>query len=155
VSNLAPLVAVLLGSMGAGCRGGDEGDSKSTTGGPFTIVTNIDFTTQNGTFKVAQGSQELGCSGGTFVDHPLGAGEYGTGESSGAILKVLTCTDGERSGSLLIRFFGIDSSRWNFQSGTGDFAGVKGRGKFHLRFSPGPEISGVETLAGMVSFASR
>ena len=70
-------------------------------------------------------------------------------------LKVLTCTDGERSGSLLIRFFGIDSSRWNFQSGTGDFAGVKGNGKFHLRFSPGPEISGVETLAGMVSFASR
>ena len=115
-------------------------------------MTDIDFTTQNGTFKVAQGSEELGCSGGTFVDHLLGAGEYGTGGSSGAILKVLTCTDGERSGSFLIRFFGVDSSRWNFRGGTGDFAGVKGKGKFYLRFNPGPEISGVETISGTVHF---
>ena len=145
-----PLFAVLAATTVAGCSGGD--DAASAHGGPLTIVTDIDFTTERGTFRVKRGSQELGCSGGTFVDHPLGAGEYGTGDSSGAILKVLTCTDGERSGSFLIRFFGIDSSRWNFRSGTGDFVGVKGKGKFSLRFSPGAEISGVETLTGTVSY---
>ena len=150
VRNLAPLFAALFSATIAGCSGG--GDGASAHGGSFTIVTDIDFTTQDGTFKVAQGSEALGCSSGTFVDHFLGAGEYGTGESSGTILKVLTCADGERSGSFLIRFIGIDSSRWNFRRGTGDFVGVKGNGKFHLRFSRGPEISGVETITGTARF---
>ena len=86
-------------------------------------------------------------SRGTFVDHPLGAVGFETGQSSGVILKVLTCAEGDRSGSLFIPVE-TASSRWKFQSGTGDFAGVKGKGKFlHLRRS-----CCVETLTGTVRF---
>jgi hypothetical protein len=132
--------------MVAGCSGGD--DAASAHGGPVTIVTDIDVTTGKGTFRVRKGSEELGCSGGTFVNYALGEAS-GPGESSDAILKVLTCSDGERSGSFRITFE-LAFSRWNFRSGTGDFAGVKGKGKFAWRRSPGSELSGVETLTGTV-----
>lgn len=114
------------------------------------MVTDIDFTTETGTFRVKKGSEELGCSSGTFVNHTLGQGASGPGEWTGAILKVLTCTDGEGSGSFLINLE-LAFYRWNFRSGTGDFAGVKGKGKFSVRGSPGPEtLRGVETLKGTV-----
>ena len=141
MSNLAPLVTVLLVSMGAGCRGGDEGNGASAPGGPLTIVTDIDFTTERGTFRVKRGSQELGCSGGIFVTHHLGQDEWST------LQKVLTCTEGERGGSFLIRLE-LALYRWNFQSGTGDFAGVKGKGKFTVRGNP--DLKGGETLTGVV-----
>ena len=133
----------------AGCRGDDNEERPAS----FSMVTHLDFTGDpvKGTFRVKQGSEGLGCSSGTFVDHPLGSGE-GLGEPSGAILKVLTCADGERSGSFLIRFE-IESSRWNFQSGTGDFAGVKGKGKYSNPRGEGTELSGVEHLTGTVRFS--
>jgi hypothetical protein len=136
--------------VAAGCRGDDNEERPAS----FSIVTDIDFTSDpiKGTFRVKQGSEELGCSGGTFVDHPLGSGAFGQEESSGAILKVLTCTGGERSGSFLIRFE-IAFSRWTFLSGTDDFAGVKGKGKYSNPRRPGPELSGVETLTGTVRFS--
>src|SRR5262245_49537273 len=119
---------------------GCESDDKRSQGGPFTIITDIDFTTERGTFRVNRGSQELGCSAGTFVTHHLGQDEWS------AFQKVLTCTEGKRSGSLLIRIeLALARYRWNFQSGTGDFAGVKGKGKFRVRPNPGPELAGVET----------
>ena len=140
--SLAPLVALfLVVPMVVGC----ENDDKRSRGGPFTIVTDMDFRTEpiHGTFRVRPGSEKLGCSRGTFVDHPL---------VSGAILKVLTCTDGERGGSFLIRFE-LAFERWKFRSGTGDFTGVEGNGHYANRRRP--ELSGVETLKGTVDFASR
>lgn len=130
---------------------GCEGDDKRSQGGPFTIVTDIDFTTEpyKGTFRVKPGSDKLGCSRGTFVDHFLGNGDW----SNGAILKILTCTDGEHSGSFLIRFE-IAFERWRLLTGTRDFTGVEGKGHFSMRRSKGPELSGVETLKGTVEFAS-
>ena len=143
---LAALVAALAATMVAGCSGGDTGDGASAPGGPLTIVTDIDFTTDQGTFRVKWGSQELGCSGGTFVTHLLGQDEWG-----GVLQKVLTCTEGERGGSFLIRLE-LTSYRWNFQSGTGDFARVKGKGKFSVRGNRTRPARGVETLTGAVRF---
>jgi hypothetical protein len=146
VRTLAALVAALAATMVAGCSGGDEGDGASGQGGPLTIVTDIDFTSDQGTFRVKRGSQELGCSGGTFVTHLLGQGEW-----TGTLQKVLTCTEGERSGSFLIHLE-LLSYRWNFQTGTGDFAGVEGKGKFSVRGNRPPDLKGVETLTGRVRF---
>ena len=69
------------------------------------MVTHLDFTSDpvKGTFRVTQGSEGLGCSSGTFVDHPFREGEVRLGEPSGTILKVLTYADGERSGSSVKR----------------------------------------------------
>ena len=88
--------------MVAGCSSGDDGTSAD--GGPFTIVTDIDFTTETGTFRVKKGSEELGCSSGTFVDHALGQ----AGESSGAILKVLTTAPEPKSQKELAQLLGMN-----------------------------------------------
>jgi len=45
----------------------------------------------------------------------------------------------------------LSRNRWNFQSGTGDFAGVKGKGKFSWRGKP-DDLKGVQTLTGKVRF---
>ena len=76
-------------SLAAGCRE----DDKNAGPAPLTIVTDIDVTTERGTFRVTRGSQELGCSGGTFFTRHLGQDEVST------LQMVLTCTEGERSGS--------------------------------------------------------
>lgn len=143
--NLAPLIAGLLAATTvAGCSGGDD---PASAGGPVTIVTDIDFTTERGTFRVKKGSRELGCSGGTLVIHHLGQDEWSV------LQKVMTCTEGERSGSFLIRDeLALSRFRWNFQGGTGDFAGVKGKGKISVCRNPGPELTCVGTLRGTVRF---
>ena len=67
----------------------------------------------------------------------------------------MTCTDGERSGSFTILFHPTgeesDVSRWQFVRGTGEFTGIAGEGDFSVDYSD-DEDSGVETLAGDVSF---
>ena len=69
-----------------------------------------------------------------------------------AILKVLTCTDGERSGSFIIRFHpSLVVTRWHVESATGDFTGLKGAGDFSVVENQERE-SGVETFTGAVSF---
>ena len=140
-----PRIAVLLAATAvAGCSGGDE--AASANGGPVTIVMDIDSTTVRGPFRVTRGSHELGCSGGTFVTHHLGQDEWSM------LQNVLTCTEGERSGSFVMRLEGaLSRNRWNFQSGTGDFAGVKGKGKFSWRGKP-DDLKGVQTLTGKVRF---
>ena len=106
----------------------------------------IDFTTVRGTFRVKRGSQELGCSGGTFITHHIGRDEWSM------LQAVLTCAEGERCGSFVIRLeAALSRNRWNFQSGTGDFAGVKGKGKFSWRGNP-DDLKGVQTLTGAVRF---
>jgi len=146
VRTLVALFAALAATMVAGCSGGDEGDAASAPGGPLTIVMDIDFTTVQGPFRVTRGSQELGCSRGTFVTNHLGQDEWSM------LQNVMTCTEGERSGSFVMRLEGaLARNRWNFQSGTGDFAGVKGKGKFSFR-GPTLDLKGVQTLTGAVRF---
>ena len=99
----------------------------------LTLLTDIDFTSEpyKRTFKVSEGSEELGCSGGTFLDHNVGQFQVE------AILKVLTCTDGERSGSFIIRFHpSLVVTRWKVESATGDFTGLKGAGDFSVVENP-------------------
>ena len=129
-------------SLAAGCRE----DDKKAGPSPLTIVTDIDVTTERGTFRVTLGSQELGCSGGTFFTRHLGQDEFST------LQMVLTCTEGERSGSFFIRIENLQ--RWNFQSGTGDFAGVRGKGKGKLTAggNAGPNRTG-PYLTGTVRYS--
>lgn len=144
----AVLVAGLSGAYAAtGGRGQGDGTGEPA---PFTIVTAVDFLTDpfSGTFNVEQGSDALGCSGGTFADHPLAAGDFGTGQSGGVLLKVLTCTNGKRSGSFLIHFE-MAFERWRFHRGTGDFTGVEGQGHYFMRRG---DFAGIETLCGTVRF---
>lgn len=132
-----------------GCGGDDDAEGTSAGTGSLTIVTDIDFSSEpyRGTFEVTEGSDELGCSGGTFLDQ--NAGEDG-------VNKVLTCTDGERSGSFTILFHPTpeesDVSRWQVVRATGDFTGLEGEGDFSVDYSDDEE-SGVETLTGEVSLS--
>ncbi len=67
--------------------------------------------------------------------------------------KVLTCTDGERSGSFTMRFRpGPEGtvSPWQFWPGTGDFTWIYGGGDFS--YYRGDRKSGVEKLTGDVGF---
>lgn len=137
-----PLFAVLAATTVAGCSGGD--DAASEHGGPVTIVTDIDVTTEKGAFNVKNGSKELGCSGGTFITRHLGQDEWST------LQMVLTCTEGERSGSFFIRIKNLHL--WNFQSGTGDFAGVRGKGKGKLWVGGNAEADLGPILTGTVRY---
>ena len=84
-------VALLFGLLVAATMvtgyGGGEGDGAGEPA-PFTIVTTVDFLADpsSGIFNVEQGSDALGCSGGTFVDHPLSEGDFGTGQSGSVLL---------------------------------------------------------------------
>ena len=142
---LLALFAILC--VPAGCRGDGEDQGTSAKDSSLTLLTDIDFTSEpyKRTFKVSEGSEELGCSGGTFLDHEVGQFQVE------AILKVLTCTDGERSGSFIIRFHpSLVVTRWHVESATGDFTGLKGAGDFSV--VENREKSGVETFTGAVSF---
>ena len=83
---LLALFAVVCVPLGCG---GDDGEGTSAEGGSLTIKTDIDFTSEpvKGTFQVTEGSDELGCSGGTFVDQNVGEDD---------VNKVTACTDGDR-----------------------------------------------------------
>jgi hypothetical protein len=138
------LLAVLaVVCVPVGC-GGDDGSES----GSLTLVTDIDFTSEpyKGTFEVTEGAAALGCSAGTFVDNNVGEAD---------VDKVLTCTDGERSGSFTILFHPTgeesDVSPWQFVRGTRDFTGIQGEGDFSVDYGDDEE-SGVETLTGDVSF---
>jgi hypothetical protein len=141
------LVVFAIVCVPVGCGGDDDGEGTSADTGSLTIVTDIDFTSEpyTGTFEVTEGSDELGCSGGTFVDQNVGGDD---------VDKVLTCTDGERSGSFTILFHPTpeesDVSRWQVVRATGDFTGLEGEGDFSVDYSDDEE-SGVETLTGDVS----
>lgn len=144
VTLLAVLAVVFVP---VGCGGDDDGDGTAGSSS-LMIVTDIDFTSEpvKGTYEVTEGSGELGCSGGTFVDHDLGDDD---------VEKVLSCADGERSGSFTILFHPTpeesDVSRWQVVRATGDFTGLEGEGDFSVDYSD-DEDSGVETFTGDVSF---
>jgi hypothetical protein len=124
--------------------------------GAVTIVTAIDFSTFpfHGTFTVTDGASLIGCTDGTFVDHPIMVG------SASVIQKNLTCVDGSSAGSLLVVDFhpgpspgpGLANGHWEVNSGTGAFTNLVGGGDFSV--SPTGPTSGVETLAGKVQFPS-
>src|SRR4029450_5557589 len=136
------LVVFAIVCVPVGCGGDDDGEGTSADTGSLTIVTDIDFTSEpyTGTFEVTEGSDELGCSGGTFVDQNVGGDDVDKG---------LTGADGERSGSFTILFHPTpeesDVSRWQVVRATGDFTGLEGEGDFSVDYSDDEE-SGVETL---------
>jgi hypothetical protein len=125
--------------------------------GSVTIVTKIDFTEPpfHGTFKVTEGRDILGCSGGTFVDSDNGFG---------GIDKAFTCSRGG-SGTFTANAhpcaFGFDeatsscSGIWAIKGSesTGDFAGLYGRGDFFVVIDF-DRLTGVETLTGTIGYAS-
>ena len=65
------LALLAIACVPVSCGGDDDGNgADADNNGSVTIVTDIDFTSEpfKGTFEVTEGSEELGCSGGTFVD---------------------------------------------------------------------------------------
>lgn len=126
--------------------------------GPVTIVTNIDFSTFpfHGTFQVGDGASLLGCTRGTFVDHPASFPVF----SAAAKFKDLTCTAGQASGSSFTVVFqptpapgpGLGNGHWEVFTGTGAFANLQGGGDFSV-VPTGPS-TGMETLTGAVQFVA-
>jgi hypothetical protein len=119
-----------------------------------TIKTSISFANFpfTGTFNVTEGRDVLGCSGGTFVDHPSGFEPPAKGD----IAKIFTCDDGG-SGTFTANFQptrksgpGDQNGHWNITDATDDFTGLRGQGDFSVN-STGPD-SGVETLTGVVHY---
>jgi hypothetical protein len=129
---------------------------------PVTIETKINFTSFpfSGTFAVTEGSENLGCLGGTFVDQPRGAG-------LGQIEKHFTCTTGAGAGDEFVVLFKNDCTfnshatfrcrpgpgdlgggQWMILSGTGDFAGLHGSGDLSVVFTG--DVTGEETLTGQI-----
>ena len=128
--------------------------SASQPSSPVTIVTDISFAQFpfSGTFKVVEGREALGCSRGTFVDHPSGFEPPAQGD----IAKIFTCTKGGH-GTFTANFQptrmpgpGDQNGHWNITDATDDFAGLRGGGDFSVT-STGPD-SGTETLTGVVHY---
>lgn len=123
-----------------------------------TIFTNISFEFPYiGTFTVVEGAEELGCSSGTFVDHPAGF----LPPSKGNVAKIFTCnTDG--SGTFTVNFQpsaykpgpGTANGHWNITEATGDFVGLHGQGAFSVDvvFENGNLVSGEETIKGFLHY---
>jgi hypothetical protein len=157
------LAVLFAAAMLAGCSGGDDGS--------FTLVMDFAFyeTPVSGTFTVSEGSNALGCSRGTFVDKTEFA-------PVPRMTEELTCTDGGRTGSFIIRVLPAHpasqpneadpevetgtatdtdpepiETRWRFDGGTGDFTGLEGEGDLILELN-GNEFSGVGTVTGNVVF---
>ena len=128
--------------------------SASQPSGPVTIVTAISFAEFpfSGTFAVEEGEDTLGCSAGTFVDHPSGFEPPAKGD----IAKIFTCAEGG-DGTFTANFQptrkpgpGDQNGHWNITDATGDFAGLRGQGDFSVVVT-GPD-SGTETLTGVVHY---
>ena len=126
----------------------------SQPSGPVTIETQISFAEFpfSGTFKVTEGKGLLGCSAGTFVDHPSGIEPPAKGD----IAKIFTYWRGG-TGTFTANFQptlkpgpGDANGQWNITDATGDFTGLHGGGDFYVIFT-GPD-SGEETLTGSVHY---
>ena len=117
---------------------------------PVTIETAISFAEFpfSGTFAVVEGADTLGCSGGTFVDHPFGFG---------AIRKAFECTQGANQGTFTFVFrpgpgpgSGDGNGHWAAYKGTQDFSGLRGQGDFSVTYT-GVD-TGMEILTGVVHY---
>lgn len=125
--------------------------------GPVTIQTILDFSALpfHGTFTVVQGATELGCSGGTFVDHFASVDNPGSGvPRSSSVHKDFACTTGG-SGTFIVNFTptakpgpGDFNGHWNVLSGSGDFANLRGEGDYSV-ITVDPPIAH-ETLTGSI-----
>ncbi|MEM9037160.1 MAG: serine hydrolase domain-containing protein [Actinomycetota bacterium] len=117
--------------------------------GEITVAVVIDFETGDGVWDVTDGADVLGCDGGSSVEGGFAAGTERT----------LSCDDGERSGTIVIRFapepVAPDSdefaSDWTVHAATGDFVGLRGGGDWSATINA--EGSGAdELIAGSVEF---
>lgn len=148
VRMLAPISAAGLLLLGLASTA-----SAAPTSGPMTIVTHIDFSSFpfQGTFAVTEGASLLGCTGGTFVDHPVAL-------APSAIEKNLTCNAGSASGSSFVALFrptpspgpGLANGHWEIILGTGFYSSLGGGGDFSV--VPTGQFTGMETLTGVVRF---
>ena len=94
-----------------------------STAGDIAVVARIDFETGGGTWEVTDGTDVLGCDGGSFTEDGFAAG----------IERTLSCEDGERAGTIVVRFspepVEPDSddfaSDWTVHAATGDFVGLR------------------------------
>lgn len=157
----AKFVAVLLGVVAVSV--GPVSPAGATPPSPVMIETVIDFSSFPfvGTFVVAVGADVLGCSAGTFVDIPRGAG-------IGQIEKHITCSAGIAAGDEIVVLFKNDCTwlsqtvfrckpgpgeidgQWMVLSGTGHFADLHGNGEFSVRFPD--DVTGEEQLTGSIHF---
>jgi len=122
--------------------------SAAPTEGPVTIETDLEFSTMTQTFEVTQGSDLLGCSGGTVMD------SIPDGFEQGAVAtKTLTCDTGDKSGTFTMSFTVVDSNgTWDVETATAGFAGLQGSGDISVVVDD--DLSGLaETLTGEIEFA--
>ena len=122
-----------------------------------TIETVLDLTSVplSGTFEVVEGAADLGCSAGTFVDHPVAGAP-----APSTIEKAFTCTsDGDGTFTVLFRPNlnrpgpGVANGQWSVLTSTGDFVDLHGSGEFSvvpLALAP-PTLQ--ETLEGAIHYA--
>lgn len=110
------------------------------------VVLEFDFDSDSpdpeGGFSVVEGAGGLGCTSGTWIDTDLT-------EDNIQLTKLLTCTDGERTGTITAvqRFDGSDV--WTTEAADGEFAGIAGSGNFS--FDP---VTVVETWTGEIEFSA-
>jgi hypothetical protein len=136
----------------------------STTEGPVTIVTQVDFSDRpvHGTFEVTEGADVLQCSSGTFENGFTTAGNNP---------KVFTCESGSNEGTFTTIFApfesapgpGDENGPWSVVEGSGDFVGLEGGGDWSVVFATptgdesfvtGDENVGVETMTGDIKYTS-
>jgi hypothetical protein len=130
-----------------GCIPTTEGEPAPITSGPAptidlgpdatTVVLEFDFDDDaaepSGEFEVSSGADELGCGSGTWVDRDLS-------DDLVVLTKELTCTEGERAGTIVVEQRQVGSDLWIVRSGTGAFVGLVAQGTGSYDPSTGTEV---------------
>ena len=141
---LVVLVVVLVLVMGlAPAAGATKPDI------PVWIETEIDFATLEGSFWFIEGYEIPGCAPGSFVDIL-----YGAPHSSAANRKVFDCGDDGVDDFTFIFNPGWGpeaQGHWVVWKGTGDFAGLRGRGDFSVVVD-WDNLTASETFTGVLHF---
>ena len=110
------------------CIPGPEGEPPSSAAvgppeldiGPDAATIDIEFAfdpgadVPTGTFDVVTGAEELGCGSGEWVDSDLS-------EDLVILTKELTCSEGERTGTIVVNQWQDGSAVWIVTAATGDF----------------------------------
>ena len=105
------------------------------------FVFNQDSLDPEGGFSVVEGAEQLGCTSGTWVDTDLT-------EDTIQLTKLLTCTNGDRTGTITAVQWFDGSDTWTTEVADGDFVGIAGVGNFS--FDPDTVV---ETWTGEVGFS--
>lgn len=116
--------------------------------GEITITSAVRWDEEVGSFDVTEGSDVLGCTGGSYTEEGLAT----------AVARVYTCESGDRSGTFTVHFNpgptdtpGEFASEWTVEAATGEFAGLQGAGDF-LAVLDDDEEGAAETWTAEVDF---